>query len=266
LTPTLAPTDTPPICPSAGQVVTGTYPSLIAGPTRYYRIYLPPCYGEDGRTYPTLYLFHGSLQDDSTWDTLGLDEAADEAILAQEIPPLLIVMPDGGWSAQNTSGGPGSFEGVVLNELIPFVQTTYCSWSETAGRAIGGLSRGGYWALEIAFRHPELFVSVGGHSAALLDIAAGPTLNPQQTGLTNDLGDLRIYMDFGRQDYLLPNTLQLHQDMEAAGVPHTWVLQDGNHEEAYWTEHLAEYLVWYTEPWSLDRTAYPPCTLPAPQP
>jgi enterochelin esterase-like enzyme len=240
-------------------VVSITYPSAIAGPQRNARLYLPPCYGVDGRAYPTLYLFHGSVQDDSHWDDLGVDEAAGALITAGEVPPLVIVMPDGGWIAQNSSGGPYSFEGVILNELIPHVERTTCAWAAAEGRAIGGLSRGGYWALEIAFRHPEQFASAGGHSAALLDTAAGPDVNPQYTGLSRSLGDLRIYFDIGADDYLIANIRRLHEDMVAAGVPHTWVLNEGRHEDGYWSEHAADYLRWYAAAWPLDRLSFPAC-------
>ncbi|MEW5986601.1 MAG: alpha/beta hydrolase-fold protein, partial [Chloroflexota bacterium] len=236
------------------------YPSQIAGPERAYRIYLPPCYGGDGRVYPTLYMLHGSASTDSHWDDLGLDEAADTTIHAQISPPFLIVMPNGGDTANFTSGGPFSFEEVILSDLIPFVEQSYCAWAEPAGRGIGGLSRGGYWALEIAFRHPADFRSVGGHSAALLDQYAGPDLNPQYTALSNDLGGLRIYLDIGADDWLINPLQQLHEDMAAAGISHTWLLNPGRHEDAYWAEHAADYLAWYSQPWPPDRHAYPFCS------
>lgn len=227
-----------------------------------YRIYLPPCYGLDGYTYPTLYLLPGNVHTDAIWDTLGVDEQAEAGILAERWPPLLIVLPDGGDIAYNTSGGPGSYESVILNDLIPFVEQTYCAWPEPEGRAIGGLSRGGYWALEIAFRFPERFASVGGHSAALLDQFAWPEVDPRHTGLSQNLGDLRIYFDIGSSDFVIHNIRELHVAMETAvpRIPHTWVLNEGSHEDAYWQTHIPDYLIWYTAPWPQTRTFYPPCT------
>lgn len=255
-TPTLTPTPCPP-----GQIQAGLFPSQFTGESSY-RVYLPPCYGLDGRAYPTIYLFGGNSQDDSAWDNYGLDEAAEAAIQQGLIPPLLLVMVDGGWIANSTSGGPNSYEAHILNYLIPYIEQNYCVWAEPAGRAIGGLSRGGYWSLEIAFRHPEMFVSVGGHSAALIDSYAGPDINPQHTALSNDLGNLRIYLDIGDRDYLRPNTEQLHLDMTAQGIPHTWVLNEGAHEDSYWPLHLTDYLLWYAEPWPRDRMEYPTAVCP----
>jgi hypothetical protein len=47
--------------------------------------------------------------------------------------------------------------------------------------------------------------------------------------------------------------------METASITHTWVLNEGLHEEAYWERHTAEYLAWYSEPWSMNRLDYPLC-------
>ncbi len=256
---TLPPTPTP--CASSGRVETGTFPTHAAGPLAY-RIYLPPCYGVDGRTYPTLYLLPGNIHTEAIWDSLGVDEVAETGILAESWPPFLIVLPAGGQIANSSSGGPGSYESVIMNDLIPFVEQTYCAWANPAGRAIGGLSRGGYWALEIAFRFPEAFASVGGHSAALLDQYAWPAVDPQYTGLSQNLGDLRIYLDIGASDYVINNIRQLHVDMETAvpPIPHTWVLNEGSHEDSYWQAHIPDYLTWYIDPWPKLRDEYPACS------
>lgn len=259
--PSPSPTAVPTPCATPGQIVSGTYDSLVNGVSRY-RIYLPPCYGQDGLAYPTLYMLPGNIHTDSIWDDLGLDEEAESAINEKRMPPVLIVMADGGTLANYTSGGAGSYESLILDDLIPYVERTYCAWPEGAGRAIGGVSRGGYWALEIAFRHPELFASVGGHSAALVDNFAGPAINPEFTGLQNELGSLRIYFDIGADDWLINNVRRLHEEMEAAGIAHTWVLNEGRHEDAYWSAHVADYLAWYAAAWSMDQEMYPACDQP----
>ncbi|MCA9962353.1 MAG: esterase family protein [Anaerolineales bacterium] len=258
-TPQATPTATRVSCSEPGEVQQLQLTSRLAG-TLNYRLYTPPCYGADGYVYPVLYLLPGNIHTDAIWDELGIDEAAETAVLQNRIPPFLIVMPDGGWLANNTSGGPGSYEDMILSELVPHIEATTCAWVDKAGRAIGGLSRGGYWALEIAFLHPEIFVSVGGHSAALLDTYAGPTINPQDTGPRQNPGSLRIYLDIGVDDYVRYPLLQLHEEMAQAEIPHEWVLNSGTHEEAYWQAHLDDYLTWYAQAWSTTRSAYPVCT------
>lgn len=257
-TPTVTPSATPTPCGKvAGQVITGTFPSAVQGGEQRYRIYLPPCYGSSGRLYPTLYLFHGNVYTESHWDDLGVDEAADAAIADGGLPPFLMVLPFDGEIANNTSGGDFSFEGVVLNELIPFIEDHYCAWSDPEGRALGGISRGGYWALEIAFRHPELFGAVGGHSAALFANNAGPEYNPLTTGLNPLVNDLAIYLDIGEDDWLRQGVFDLHLAMERAGIDHVWRLNPGAHTDAYWAEHLPEYLTWYASHWPAGEGEFP---------
>ena len=257
-TPIPSPTAIP--CDTPGKIVTGTYESQYAGISPY-RIYLPPCYEDGGHVYPTLYMLPGNIHTDSVWDNLGLDDAAEAAINRGEIPPLLIVMAAGGQLANYTSGGPHSYESVIMDDLIPYIESNYCAWQDADGRAIGGMSRGGYWSLEIAFRHPDQFASVGGHSASLYDLYGGADVVPQSTGLANELGDLRIYFDVGENDWVMPNVRKLHEDMDSAGQAHVWVVNEGRHEDAYWASHTKEYITWYSEPWPMQRDTYPLCSL-----
>jgi enterochelin esterase-like enzyme len=243
-----------------GQLVDGEVPSRITGTNTPYRVYLPPCYGDDGLAYPLLFLFHGSIHDETQWDRLGVDEAADAGIASGLLPPMIIVLPAGGSLANSTSGGPWSFEGVVVDELLPAIESEYCVWNAREGRAIGGLSRGGYWALEIALRRPTLFASVGGHSAALLDLVHDPSFSPEFTAFSNDLAGLRILLDIGTEDYLRTNTIAFHEALASGGIAHEWWNGPGQHDDAYWSGNLTRYLAWYADPWPLERQVYPPCT------
>jgi len=253
------PIASPTPCATPGRVEAGELASAVASQTMRYRIYLPPCYGEDGRVYPTLYLFGGNIHDETFWDRLGFDEAAEAAIVAGRIPPLLIVMPDNGWLANTTSSGPTSYEGFVLNELIPHIESQTCAWPAREGRAVGGVSRGGYWSLMMAFRRPDLFRSVGAHSPALIDSFAGPDEDPRVTGTANPLGDLRIWVDIGERDPYLTAARPLHDTLTAAGVAHEWRVNPGIHDEAYWTAHLDDYITWYAAGFPADRAALPGC-------
>lgn len=255
-TPTNTPTATP--CPTTGTMQHGQLSSQFVDEF-LFRVYLPPCYGLDGYTYPTLYIFGGNTHRDEFWDEVGFDEVVEAGIVAGDLPPFIIVMTDGGWLANNTSGGHGSYESLIIDEMIPYMEANYCVWASPEGRAIGGVSRGGYWAFEIAFRHATEFRSAGGHSPAFYDIAAGPDLSPRYTGLNNDLSDLRIYMDVGQDDWVAERVIELHEEMQALGRPHDWHLNEGIHEVAYWAGHLEEYAVWYTAVWPQDRTQYPAC-------
>lgn len=246
-------------CGVRGLVYKSQFPSTIGGPWRSYHAYLPPCYGYDGQVYPVLYLFHGSIQNDSHWLELGLAEYMDAEIASGSLPPFVVIMPNNGQLGNYTSGGSRSIEGVTVNNLMPFIEANYCTWQSRAGRAIGGSSRGGYWALEIGFMHPELFGAVAGHSSHLRLETDPEKYNPLTTYLTSDLSRMRIWLDWGEEDFLRSGQSQLHKLLEAAGISHDYVINPGGHSDAYWAEHLAEYIDWHGALWPKDRQLYDLC-------
>jgi enterochelin esterase-like enzyme len=240
---------------TSGRVEFGTYASAIIGQEMTYRIYLPPCYGFDSsgskEPYPILYMLHGYPFDDSHWDKIGIDEAASEGITTGDLPSFVIAMPaaDNEGTYTRTSGGPGSFEAVLIEEFIPFIESAYNVRRDAFGRAVGGMSRGGVWSLEIAFRHPDHFSSVGGHSPALNVNLAPPQFDPIDLAVDPSIRALRIYLDAGKSDWVLPGVQELHQALVGANVPHDYVLHEGEHADAYWSAHVAEYLAFYAKEW-----------------
>jgi enterochelin esterase-like enzyme len=247
------PSPTPDCRQEPGRIERGTFYSAVIGRTQPYRVYLPPCYRADGPPLPVVYMLHGSIQNDSHWDDDGLDEAATAAIHAGQAAPFVIAMPAGDLDGtyNHTSGGPGSFEQVMLEEFIPMIQQVYNVRSDRGGRAIGGLSRGAVWALEIAFRHPDLFISVGGHSNAVSVALAPPPYDPlvlaaQAPGIEQ----LRIYLDAGEYDWYREGGVQLDAILTQRGIPHTYIVNPGTHDDAYWQAHVAEYVAFYAAPWS----------------
>lgn len=247
-------------CDGPGVVFRSDFPSKAGGPRRSFHAYVPPCYGHDGRAYPVLYLFHGSVQTDSQWLDLGLAHYLDTDIANEVLPPAIVVMPFNDQTGNKTSGGVGSVEDILVDDLLPFVEDNFCTWREPAGRAIGGISRGGYWALEIAFRRPDLFGAVGGHSSQLRLETDAPRYNPLATYAGADLSGMRIWLDWGEDDFLRAGPQQLHTLLAAADVPHVARVNRGDHNQAYWAEHMGEYVEWYLSGWSLERETYPPCT------
>ena len=246
-------------CRQHGAVFRSRFPSSVAGPWRDYHVYLPPCYGQDGRAYPVLYLIHGSIQNDSHWLDLGLAQYVDAGITSGRFPPFIAIMPNSGQFGNYTSGGWNSIEGIIVNSLLPYVENNYCAWQDPAGRSIGGISRGGYWALEIAFKYPELFGAVAGHSSHSRFETDPAKHNPLATYAGVDLSGTRIWLDRGERDFLRVGQDQLHNLLLEAGITHVYQVNDGGHNEAYWVDHLAEYIDWHAALWPRDRLDYPPC-------
>ncbi len=229
----------------------GVYFSAIIGKEQPYRIYLPPCYPFRDELFPVLYMLHGYPFDDGHWDALGIDEAADSEIASGALPSFIIAMPsaDNEGTYTKTSGGAASFEAVMMDEFIPFIESRYRALGTADGRAIGGMSRGGVWALEIAFRNPTQFSAVGGHSAALNVNLASPQYDPLFLAADPGIRALRIYLDAGQSDWVVPGMEDLHAALVQNGVPHEYNIFDGAHEDSYWAEHVPDYLAFYAAGW-----------------
>ena len=215
-------------------------------------MYLPPCYEVGNERYPVLYMLHGYPFDDSHWDDIGIDEAADAGIAGGTMPHLIIAMPgaDEG-TFMRTSGGPRSFEAVLLDEFIPFIESNYRAEAQPEARSVGGMSRGAVWSLEIAFRNPGRFAAVGGHSSALgLGVNLAPAVyNPLHLASDPAIQSLRIYLDAGRDDWYLPGTEDLHAALVAVGVEHEYNIYEGSHQDSYWSAHVDDYLAFYSAMW-----------------
>jgi S-formylglutathione hydrolase FrmB len=142
------------------------------------RILLPAGYANDPtRRYPVLYLLPGTSGRAQDWTTLGGAEQTTNGL------PLIVVMPDigvngngGGWctdSYNGGAGGPPEWETFHVDELVPWVDANLRTVADRDGRAIVGLSQGGFCALSYAARHPDLFAIAGSYSGAD-DIAYDP--------------------------------------------------------------------------------------------
>jgi enterochelin esterase-like enzyme len=244
-------------CNGSGLLFRSEFPSDVGGPVVAYHAYLPPCYGQDGRAYPTLILLPGSIQTDSHWPDLGLARYADEGIAGGRYPPFIAVMPYLGHLGNNTSGGDNSVEGMILNYFIPFVDGTFCTWEEA--RSIGGISRGAYWALMMAFRRPELFTAVSGHSSQLSLGIDDARYNPLVTYAEADLSQLHIWLDWGENDFLRRGSQAMTEALAEAGIAHEGHVFGGGHNDRYWQVHLPDYLDWHAAVWPQERESYPAC-------
>lgn len=132
-----------------------------------FDIVLPVDYGVGERRYPVLYLLHGFMQNYTIW---GRNLAA--AYYARNLHDLILVLPDGGNSwfvnyASSEAGQTNNWEDHIIEDVIGYVDSHYRTEARREGRAIAGLSMGGFGAFALGLRHPEMFVSIGSTSGAL---------------------------------------------------------------------------------------------------
>ena len=256
--PTLPPpTATPLTCLTApGELRTGEIPT--GDSITIFVIYLPPCYETfTDRQYPVLYLLNGQTYTADQWVRLGAPAAADELIHSGRAEPFIIVFPDDRfWNLPQ-----GEYFGQYLvNDIMPYIDENFRTIPERDQRAIGGLSRGGGWALQIGLR-ADLFASVGLHSAAAFPEDRANIIfwieqhNPDVWP--------RLYIDSGDNDRERGFNLLFESLLTEYGIPHEWRLNPGDHSETYWGAHVFDYLVWYAEGFALASQS-PPTPGPTP--
>jgi len=223
-----------------------------------YYIYLPSDYGTAGRRYPVLYMLHGGGGDREEWVAYGLIDVADHEMSTDNLPPMIIVLPQGdtGWWTNHTGDGP-RWGDYVTNDLVPHIDRTYRTLRDRSARAIGGLSMGGWGALQLAFNHANLFSIVGAHSPSLYAegdstiafLGAGDEFakkNPLAlASAASGLGSLQIWLDAGDQDPWISQTTTLHQTLQDRGIQHYWNPYPGGHDWHYWEEHVLDYVRFY---------------------
>ena len=206
------------------------------------RVYLPPCYSAQPRTpYPLLILLHGQSAPADQWEQLGIGRAADTLIARGLIRPLIIVMPyEVDQLANPYESGYGN---ALVEDLLPWVGRSYPACVERGCRWIGGLSRGAAWAMYVGLSHPDLFSAIGAHSYPSFygDSARLPYLAREiPAGMAP-----RIWMDSGRRDRYLSQARHFHELLDQVHLVHEFHLFAGEHDEAYWSRYIEEYLRWY---------------------
>ena len=187
-----------------------------------------------------------------------------------KIGKFIVVMPDGGESFYiNSFDGNERYEDFFIQELIPAIDRKYRTAANRGARGIGGVSMGGYGALHLGMRHPDVFGSASAHSAALiakfphpiptdgrwgfyarvLQKPFGAPLNEAYFDANNPLtlaehperfANLKLYFDCGDQDRygFDAGAKVLDQILTSKGFPHQFVLRPGNHGWSYLDQYL----------------------------
>jgi putative tributyrin esterase len=160
---TLAPPAAAPAAPVTVRTV--EYESPSVGRRLKCRVLLPAGYESSGKRYPVLYLLHGYSGDYTKWSGSGAEAAAEPY-------ELIVVLPDGANSwyvnwAVSDRGQKNNWEDALVKDLIGYVDAHFRTVASREGRAINGLSLGGYGGITLGLRHPGLFCSIGGTSPAL---------------------------------------------------------------------------------------------------
>lgn len=259
--------------PSSARYETVRFESKLVGKTLPYNVVLPAGYRRrEARVprYPVLYLLHGYSGHYDNWVTKTklLDYAAQHE--------LIIVTPEGnnGWYTDSATATADKYESYVIRELIPDVERRYRAAASREGRAVAGLSMGGYGALKFGIKYPEMFALAASMSGAVgaaswrsdAELPRGSisrslleTFGPADGAVKaqNDLfrlvGELSperakslpfLYLDCGTEDglRLLPSNLAFANLLVERRIPHEYRQLPGDHNWAYWDKQVREVL------------------------
>lgn len=249
------------------------FESKLVGKTLPYNVVLPAGYNrrESRATrYPVVFLLHGLTGHYDNWVTR--TKLTDYAARYE----MIIVTPEGndGWYTDSATAPADKYESYIIRELIPEVERRYRALATREGRAVAGLSMGGYGALKFGIKHPQEFALAASMSGAvgaaswrseselprgLLGETIRQTFGPADgpTKSQNDLfklvtempaGRVRslpfLYLDCGTEDALrlLPVNLALANLLAARKIPHEYRQLPGDHNWAYWDKQVQEVL------------------------
>lgn len=244
-----------PSASSAGELRTDEIDSKALAQKMKVNVLLPDGYAADERRYPVVYLLHGYGGDYTEWQRVGVEKEAAGL-------PVIVVMPEGDKSfyVNHHEDPAGRWEDYIVQEVVAHVDSRYRTVPERASRAISGLSMGGYGALMVGMRHPDLFAAVASHSGALAvpgkatqgEIAerVAKVFGPEGSGTrkTYDLNSVAkglprekrpaIYLDCGSRDFLLEWNRDFVRELSGARIDYEYRELPGAHDHAYWKANV----------------------------
>ena len=214
------------------------------------------------RPWSVFYLLHGLSDDHTIW----MRRTSVERYAAGM--PLVVVMPDGGrgWYSNALEGY--AYEDDLIKDVVGLIDRTFPVKAERAGRAIGGLSMGGYGAIKNGLKHHDMFASVNSHSGALGTIRADPEtkdLSPEfervfgkapKEGPEDPFAIVEridhgrvpaLRVDCGTEDFLLDQNRAFHEHLETLHIPHEYQEYPGGHDWSYWDRHVQEAIAFHAK-------------------
>jgi enterochelin esterase-like enzyme len=239
--------------PAGGTIWSGRIPNtVVPGDARASAIYLPPGF-DRARRYPVVYLLHGMRGSPSGfYRALHLANVADGLITSGRTPPFIAVMPAAGPRVNPGSGEwAGVWETYVVRDVVPWVDAQLRTIATPKGRALAGLSAGGFGAMDIGLRNPGIFGTLeswGGYFAPVFhdgpfvgataaDLQAHtPTLLVRRSAAALRRAGTRFYLSTGSGHGKVQRawTLQYARELATLGLRYQlWLLPPADRGHFY---------------------------------
>lgn len=237
------------------------YNSPTLGMDRRLTVYTPAGYETSGKSYPVFYLLHGMGGDEEAWIALGRTSQILDNLIAQgKAKPMIVVMTNGN-AAQEAAPGEsslgfaapsmqqpktmeGSFE-MAFPDVVKFIDKNYRTIKSKQGRAIAGLSMGGYHSMHISKQYPDMFNYVGLFSAAIM-----PDKNVKSPVYEDIEGKLKVqfakkpalyWIGIGNTDFLYKANEEYRKLLDEKGYKYTYYETGEGHIWKNWRIYLTEF-------------------------
>ncbi len=245
-----------------GSVTRRWYNSPTLDMQRRITVYTPPGYESSKEYYPVLYLLHGMGGDEEAWIALGRTSQILDNLIAQgKAKPMIVVMTNGN-AAQEAAPGesslglykptmqlPNTMDGTFeesYKDVIAFVENNYRVKAEKTGRAIAGLSMGGFHSLHISRYYPDTFDYVGLFSAAIMpneNVTSKVYADFDKTLTAQMNNGYELYwIAIGKTDFLFDANVVYRKKLDEMGMEYTYVETEGGHTWTNWRVYLSDFL------------------------
>lgn len=229
---------------------------------RRLAVYTPAGYEESNKRYPVFYLLHGMGGDEEAWLALGrASQILDNLIASGKAKPMIVVMTNGNVSQEAAPGEsslgyivptmqlPKTMDGSMeesFPDVVNFIDATYRTVKRKSGRAIAGLSMGGFHSLHISKQYPDMFDYVGLFSAAIM-----PDKQVKSSVYDNTENKLKIqfnknpklyWIAIGKTDFLYKANEEYRKMLNEKGFKYTYYETDEGHIWRNWRIYLTEFV------------------------
>ena len=237
-----------------GQVRSIYYFAKSSNEWRHAMVYTPAEYEKGKKKYPVLYLQHGMGEDETGWSKQGhMQHIMDNLIASGEAVPMIVVMESGdikapfggGDNRQGRSEYGNSFYPVLLNDLIPYIDTNFRTLTDRDNRAMAGLSWGGHQTFDVVLTNLDKFGWLGTFSGAIF----GLDLKTAYDGVFTRADELNkkihyFFMMSGTEGMdKMFGTKKMVDDLNAMGVKaHYYESTGTDHEWLTWRRGLRQFV------------------------
>ena len=238
------------------------YDSPALGLERRMTVYTPAGYETSVKRYPLLYLLHGMGGDEEAWISLGRTAQILDNLIAQgKAKPMIVVMPNGNASQEAAPGEssrgmvpptmqlPKTMEGSyeqAFPEIVKFIDKNYRTIKSKSGRAIAGLSMGGFHSLHISKQYPDMFNYIGLFSAAIMPNKEVSSLiyenMEEKLKVQFDKNPALYWIAIGKTDFLYKANEEYRKLLDEKGYKYTYYESDEGHIWKNWRIYLTEFV------------------------